>query len=279
MKQYVYSVTITKESDSLAFLKSFDNKIKVNDSIVDDTAVEITNSGTESFNFVAIVEGDTFEEVYSLLKQLSCEYKLSCEYVKDGWVYILPYYQLHSGGGPRRNDRIIHNDVPRRRRQYKHVDLKLRPAEERDYGYVPTEGEEVKLTLEQEITTKRWIEVWATRYKNMCFQYQNYCGCLEPAYANTLFMTSFLLTVNQLLAARGESSDYIFRIGVVISPKPPYSAQFLNYGYLTPSMLWSEVERKVLVGETNMGLGTIVSYLPEPQLTALFNIARPYYEA
>ena len=280
MTQYVYSVTITKENDSLAFLKAFDNKIKVNGTYVNETAVVVTDYGTESFSFVAIAEGDTFEEVYELLKRLTCEKKLSCEYVKDGWVYILPYYQLHSREPRRRrNDLIIHNGVPRRRRQYKHVDLRLRSATERDYGYKPAEGEEEtvpQLTFEQELKTKRWLGEWRRIYNILYMRHGWYCHHVDEELADSLLHTAFVLTVNRLVCERKEQEPFIYAIGIHSSLESGGKTSFVYRGTITPNMM-APLGWNILDGSAIMALDTLVCYKSVYEVEKLYKSTIGHY--
>ena len=98
MKLFVYSITIESSSDRSSFLKAFPSFIKLVDpnsgeeEEIRNRKVLFKNSDTISYCFLEEVEGESFKDLYRKLKQIVCREKLSCEYGKDGKVFLLPYY-------------------------------------------------------------------------------------------------------------------------------------------------------------------------------------------
>ena len=129
------------------------------------------------------------------------------EYVKDEWVWILAYHQLHSGNDRPYNQKIIHNGVPTRRVKVKGKDLRLRKAEPRDYGSGETDDAAQTTTeILEQLLSEEWLGRWHDRYVYLVHYYSDcLCGCIEITEARSLFLTSFLLTVAELHAYRGDT--------------------------------------------------------------------------
>lgn len=218
MIQYVYSVTIIKENDSLAFLKAFDKKIIATvqgdgaskRGVVDrdhPTGFWTDGVDTQTFGYVGVVYATDAEDLRRQMRQITEKYELSMEYVHDGWVWLLPYKQLHSGPDFKYNQVIKHRDVPRvRSRKKKEHDVQLRPAEPRDYGQI--EGDESDIpaqTIAELLKEKKWISRWAARYVWLVQEYtKDRCPCHEIKINRELFLHAFVLTVADIHMWRGD---------------------------------------------------------------------------
>jgi len=201
--QYVYSITITKEKETIRFLKCFESQIKVDNELINTLnkpKVLIKGDESESYALVAIIQKENFSELYEELKKISKIYKLSVEYVKDSYVYILPYKQLHSGIDYKYNQLIIHNDVPKTRPYAKNEeDLRLRKAEPRDYGSGAEEEKDSNIGIKELLVSKEWLNRLYCRFTYLTHNYYYYCnGCNDYYTAKNLFLQAFVLTLNEL---------------------------------------------------------------------------------
>lgn len=176
--------------------------------MIDDkykVGIIIEGDDTISFGYVGKVEADTFDGMYAKWKELTEKWELSMEYVKDEWVYLLAYKQLHSGVDRIYNQIIRHNDVPRLRpSRVKAKDLKLRKATERDYGtYEPSSSSHVDGEISDIIIRPEWIRRWRARAACIRF-YRTQCGGWLPyEYEVDTVWRAFLLTINDIHEAMG----------------------------------------------------------------------------
>lgn len=206
MKSYVYSITVEKENDSLAFLKAYDKKIKVNNTIVDKSnpiGVLLDGDETTSIGFVEEVVGETFEDLYKKWGELTKKFELSLEYVKEGYVYLLAFRQLHSGVDRPYNNIYIHNGVPSRRiKNKKKVDLMLRKAKDSDYG--DSDSEEIP-SIKELIIKPEWIKRW--RQRVFIIKHLNgELGCWLPYEREVeILWRAFLLVVNDIHMVIGDT--------------------------------------------------------------------------
>ena len=206
MIQHIYSITIQKDVGNTIFLKSFDKKIKDSDGKTVDslnkTCVIDFGDEVQSISYVDSYETDDFKSMYEIWQSLTKKFQLSLEYVKEGYVFLLAFRQLHSGPDRPFNQRIIHNDVPRRRiRNKKRVDLKLRPAKDRDYGDIEDGGgtKPSAFTVEELIKTDWWLGRWNQRYEYLCKYLSDcVCGCVDYDTAREVFLYAFILTIAEI---------------------------------------------------------------------------------
>lgn len=130
---YVYSVTIRGLNSSIAFLKACPNLLEVNGKVLAPGQTEVilkNNEETETISLIRIVEGKNFEEIYKQYKELTKEFGLSLEYLKEGKIWLLAKNQLRSQ--EKIQEKIEHRII--RKKKYKHQDLELRKAKDSDYG-------------------------------------------------------------------------------------------------------------------------------------------------
>lgn len=134
----------------------------------------------DTISFIASNTADDFDGMRAWWKEITKEYKLSLEYVKDKWVWLLPFEQLHSGVDRPYNQRIVHRGaLSTRTIKPKEVpDLRMRPATEKDYGSgkqddaAHTEAEILDLILKPE-----WLGWWHRHYVYLYHYYGEGCRC------------------------------------------------------------------------------------------------------
>ena len=197
MIQFVYSVTIQKEGDFLSFLKSFDKKIMIDDKVIDKnnkSGVIHGENSVETIVFIEKLSADDFKSMRELWKKITIERELSLEYVRDGWVWLLPFHQLHSGPDRPYNQIIKHNGLPTTRtiKKKDSPDLRLRRAEARDYGSVE-EGDDPdssSQTILEELLKPEWLGWWHCRFIYLYHYYGNHCSCYKERFIYDAFIAT-----------------------------------------------------------------------------------------
>lgn len=240
MIQFVYSITIQKEGDFLSFLKSFDKKIMINDKVIDKnnkSGVIHGENSVETIVFIEKLSADDFKSMRELWKKITVERELSLEYVRDGWVWLLPFRQLHSGPDRPYNQIIKHNGLPTTRtiKKKDSPDLRLRRAEARDYGSIE-EGEDpahTPLDIIDILLKPIWLDRWHHRFRKLIHRYQDCrCGWIDLDLARDLFLQSFVLTVADIHREYKDAEPEVFYFQALYSmmrgscPAPYF--KFLN---------------------------------------------------
>lgn len=205
MIQYVYKITTSTEGDTMSFLKSFDSLIEVNGKLINKENPTAHIQGVNTIDTVSYITSnkeDGFEAMRKWWKEITREKKLSLEYVKDGWVWLLPFKQLHSGLDKPYNQRIIHKGALSTRtvKCADTPDLRMRRATEKDYGSgkqddaAHTEAEILELLLKPE-----WLGWWHRRYIYLYHYYGEGCRC----HTEQLLYDAFVQTIWEIIKVLG----------------------------------------------------------------------------
>ena len=207
--QYIYSISINKQNETIRFLKSFDSFIEVEGKVLkkaNSTSSVIRGDDSETITLIEICTKENFAEMYNEWKRITTLYKLSMEYVKDGWVYILAYKQLHSGIDYKYNQIIVHNEIPKQRpSSIVEKDLRLRKAEPKDYGCGETSESSEKQSIEELLIKQEWLQRWYSRFLYLSHNYANcICGVLDFYTAKDLFLQAFVLTIADIHKTNGD---------------------------------------------------------------------------
>lgn len=93
MTFHIYLIEIQKPTGKVSFLKSLGNYLVVDHRRVTPThrsEVKLFNDRTETYSYIKDVTAETNEELIHMYYELVREYRISLEYEKGEWTYLIP---------------------------------------------------------------------------------------------------------------------------------------------------------------------------------------------
>lgn len=233
MKRYIYMIETQKPTGTTRFLKSFDTPLVVNGTTISERnkiEVELFNDRTETYSYITTLDVDIWADLINAYYDLVSIHKVSLEFTKDNYVYLIQKKGPVKVGGPYAH---LHPQP---------IDYNCKKKEPLPF-YPEKDHSETQPDWDDTIPAKPAV---LEKYKDFFNKewYESYCARLRqtphrpPCYKlSYYYFESFILTFNEYYNKTAVDISYhpYFKTYRIEAADEPHNCPFIFYLGMTYS--------------------------------------------